>query len=568
MTSLTQSADLSKFTKRLVLANIPYSNDKVLWPCLMFENRKELDENLDHLQLFDDSDAPRPGIPLSRVYKLAAATEFPRYSLFLSREAANREDPHVNAAGSSIRYTKSQETIFLLLGHKETPTGTRFVFGDHETRHYNAIDQTKLFNLRIMQPGFELAHKHASHILGEDEEEYQRELPSELSPARFCFVEIEGVLWPATFLHDCNSLCDKLKSEGIINSSGEAELFLREYIQCLKISSKALQPSNALPPVLFLFGKPPLFAGRFISKSPGDPDVYPYEAKAAKAYEYWKYPGFREALDQATAAITPAPSVATPAVTNQQPGSIFDGHDHEQSKVPLPVTKKRKPNDGNSSRTTKPSKKKKATDFRSKTKKRNPFTDVTNTGKMHASEKNIHIATLPSFSDVKPALEKAGCVFRANLYCRPGKDPETDGSLREGHDYFFNEDDFRKDICAHGLAKGGRSCKGRNDMLNELEKAKLDIWIRFSIVKSMRHEHGMQNPQRPTFTGNEHHLLLEKLGFGYKGGEYSIPGDSKRVSSIDQHISYFGLPDECYFDNISEDERRRLEVHSANTTRN
>ena len=75
-----------------------------------------------------------------------------------------------------------------------------------------------------MQPGFEQAHKHTSNILGEDEDEYQRELPAELSSARFCFVEIEVVLWPATFLHDCNRLCNKLKSEGIIKSSRQAEL--------------------------------------------------------------------------------------------------------------------------------------------------------------------------------------------------------------------------------------------------------------------------------------------------------------------------------------------------------
>jgi hypothetical protein len=248
---------------------------------------------------------------------------------------------------------------------------------------------------------------------------------------------------------------------------------------------------------------------------------------------------------------------------------MFDEHDNEQSKVPLPVTKKRK---SKGDATTKPSKKKKSTDSRSKTtKKRNPFTDITNTGKMQASEKSIHIETIPSFSDVKPLLEKSGCVFRANMYCRPGgKDPETDGSAREGHDYFINEDDFRKDLCAHGLAiGGGRSCKIRKDMLDELEKAKLDTWIRFSIVTSMRHEHGIANPTRPVFTGNAHHLLLEKLGFEYKGGEYTIPGDSrKRVTSIDQHISYYGLPDECYFDRISDDERRYLEVHSAKTVRN
>jgi hypothetical protein len=225
MTSLTQSdaADLSKFKKRLVLAKIPYSDDQVLWPCLMFENRKELDENLDHLQLFDDNDGSYPGIPLDRVYKGAAATEFAMHSLSLSR-AANREDPHASSIISTTT-TKSQETVFLLLGNKETPTNTRFVFGDHETLPYNTIDQVMLFNLRIKQPGLYLAHKHASNILGEDEEECQRELPAELSSARFCFVEIEGVLWPATFLHDCNSLCDKLKSEGIIKSSGEAELF-------------------------------------------------------------------------------------------------------------------------------------------------------------------------------------------------------------------------------------------------------------------------------------------------------------------------------------------------------
>jgi hypothetical protein len=560
MTRLTESVDLSKFTKRLVLAKIPYSHDnKVLWPCLMFENRKQLDENLDQLQLFDDNDVPRPGVPLSRVYKSAAATEFPRYSLALNR-ASNREDPaHVNTL-----------TIFLLLGHKETPTGTRFVFGDHETLPYNAIDQAELFNLIVMQPGFELAHKHASSILGEDEDEYQRELPAELSSARFCFVEIEEVLWPATFLHDCNSLCDKLKSEGIIKSRGEAELFLREYIQCLKMS-KALQPSKTLPHVIFLFGKPPISAGRFISKSPRDPGVYPYEAKAAKAYEYWKYPGFREALDQATSAIIPAPSVAAaPAVTNKQPGGfIFDEHYHEQRKVPFPVTKKKRKSKNGDITSTKPIKKSKAIDSRSKPKKRNPFTDATNNGIMHASEKDIYIETVPFFSDVKATLEKVGCVFRANLYCRPGKDPETDGSTREGHDYCLKEDDFRKDICAHGLAKGGRSCKGRKDMLDELEKAKLDVWIRFSIVKPMGHEHGMPNPPRPPiFKLNEHHSLLEKLGFIYKGGEYSIPGDSKRVSSIDQHISYFGLSDECHFDKISEDDCRRLEVHAAKIIRN
>ena len=67
---------------------------------------------------------------------------------------------------------------------------------------------------------------------------------------------------------------------------------------------------------------------------------------------------------------------------------------------------------------------------------------------------------------------------------------------------------------------------------------------------------------------NDHHFLLEKLGFEYhQGGNYSIPVDSKRVSSIDQHISYFGLPDECHFDKISEDDRHRLEVHAAKIKR-
>jgi hypothetical protein len=198
--------------------------------------------------------------------------------------------------------------------------------------------------------------------------------------------------------------------------------------------------------------------------------------------EYWKHPGFLEALNQATSA-----SVAAPTVTNQQPDFILDEQYHEQSKVPLPVlTKKRKSKDDIAS--TKPTKKrkslyttptnkKKAADSLSKTtKKRDPFTGVTiNSGEVYALEKYIHFETVPSFSDVKLPLEKAGCVFLANLYCRPGKGPRTDGSFRKGHDYFFNEDDFRKYICAHGLAKRGRSCKGRKDMLDELEKAKLDI---------------------------------------------------------------------------------------------
>jgi hypothetical protein len=58
-----------------------------------------------------------------------------------------------------------------------------------------------------------------------------------------------------------------------------------------------------------------------------------------------------------------------------------------------------------------------------------------------------------------------------------------------------------------------RKFKIRKDMLDKMEKAKLDTWIRFSIVTSMRHEHGMLNPPRPVFKGNAHHLILEKLGF-------------------------------------------------------
>jgi hypothetical protein len=63
-----------------------------------------------------------------------------------------------------------------------------------------------------------------------------------------------------------------------------------------------------------------------------------------------------------------------------------------------------------------------------------------------------------------------------------------------------------------------RKCKMRKDMLDELEKAKPDAWIRFSIVTSMPHERGMLHPPRPVFKGDVHHLLLEKLGFEHKGG--------------------------------------------------
>ncbi len=64
----------------------------------------------------------------------------------------------------------------------------------------------------------------------------------------------------------------------------------------------------------------------------------------SEALEHWNYPRFREALDQAMTAKTPAPSVAVPAMTNNQPDLVFDvqdQHDHAQ-RLPMPAKKRKK----------------------------------------------------------------------------------------------------------------------------------------------------------------------------------------------------------------------------------
>ena len=58
-------------------------------------------------------------------------------------------------------------------------------------------------------------------------------------------------------------------------------------------------------------------------------------------------------------------------------------------------------------------------------------------------------------TDIKPLLQRAGCVFRPGLYARPGQDTQNNSTAVCGQDFFLDLAGFWKDLCARGLAGPG-----------------------------------------------------------------------------------------------------------------
>jgi hypothetical protein len=188
---------------------------------------------------------------------------------------------------------------------------------------------------------------------------------------------------------------------------------------------------------------------------------------------------------------------------------------------------------------------------------------------IESSEDRDKVALL-KFEDVDFPLRTAGFVFRRNLYCRPGMDPKKNSSAVLGRDYFTTEKSFRKNLCAYGV----EDCeKWRADTCQAVV-----TWIRYSIARSL--DSKTHIPILPNISGIKAWSLLGKLGFrhrytnllsiyrfpGVEEGEDGILGKTKFIDEEREfytRLSRFGLPDACSYDQITENERIRLESFLA-----
>ena len=171
------------------------------------------------------------------------------------------------------------------------------------------------------------------------------------------------------------------------------------------------------------------------------------------------------------------------------------------------------------------------------------------------------------FRNVKGALMKLGCVFRENLYCRPGCDPQLNPSAEKGKDYFETETDFRNDLCRFGIEDNGSP--------NEEEKEMVHQWIRFAIIRSVNLKCRLPNDRE--ISAPRSMRLLKKAGLGYKTNDtcnvYFFPGvnykepDAEGTFEFDkdlkEYLARYGIPDSLNVEKLTPEEHFSLELHLA-----
>jgi hypothetical protein len=78
-------------------------------------------------------------------------------------------------------------------------------------------------------------------------------------------------------------------------------------------------------------------------------------------------------------------------------------------------------------------------------------------------DEGTELRIIPTFTEAKPLLEKAGYTFREGFYCRPKGDPKKYSDKVEGNDYFATESVFRDFLCRTGVEfRGGYEWTRRN----------------------------------------------------------------------------------------------------------
>lgn len=179
---------------------------------------------------------------------------------------------------------------------------------------------------------------------------------------------------------------------------------------------------------------------------------------------------------------------------------------------------------------------------------------------------------IPTFHRVRKLLIKCGFLFRQNTYCRPGMDPRRNPLARKGEDYFDNEHDFRKHVCAYGL-----NCSSLK--LTKDEETLVTQWVRYAIVDFAADATCI--PQHELLSVSRAEKLLLDVGVldvKYINGiddAYVYPGTSKdsytfgmnafikggNNTEMFMNLARFGIPDGCDFSKVSRADFLSLQLH-------
>ena len=178
---------------------------------------------------------------------------------------------------------------------------------------------------------------------------------------------------------------------------------------------------------------------------------------------------------------------------------------------------------------------------------------------------------IPTFAEVREALEKGGCKFNLNLnkkYCRSGKSA-----------VFKTEEAFRRDLCANGVncrcgsADEEKAC----ECWDENDKWSIKLWVRYAVIGGTP-----QSDKVHLIDLKQALILLTRLGFIYLKSRmfdgYGFPGVLSTEDGIMdktmfreeknmwKYLSRYDLPESCNYEMLSADERLSLEyLLSTNT---
>jgi Cdc6-like AAA superfamily ATPase len=134
--------------------------------------------------------------------------------------------------------------------------------------------------------------------------------------------------------------------------------------------------------------------------------------------------------------------------------------------------------------------------------------------------KDVELFRYVTEKKITPLLKSAGFVIRPGVYALPGKDPEKNGSLTEGVDFFTSLSDFRLDLMKYGVHNSDKwTNKNREDVA---------VWIRQGLLQSGDYRKGL--PEYHTVLSN-YKSLMRLANFQYWDGNlgccYAYPGIPK-----------------------------------------
>lgn len=173
-----------------------------------------------------------------------------------------------------------------------------------------------------------------------------------------------------------------------------------------------------------------------------------------------------------------------------------------------------------------------------------------------------------TFQDVKGNLMNAGFIFREDLFCRPGMDPDLNPSALPNEDYFTTQLEFRRNLCAYGLDDYPQWTRKTREKIEE--------WVRWAIAPDFM----LSSKNRmdvKEINGIKAFGLLRKIGINHcygslaTGEYYFCPGAKNGGKSgvdwfenqraLQRHLVTFGFPEACKWDELSQEEMIQLVMY-------